>query len=274
MAEKQSGAKVKCKYCGQRLVVKCGSYSGVQRYWCKSCRRKFKGDESLFGSKVPAQYIICALIMYYNESSIDDIRYYLQDVYNYLPSKSVVFNWIRKYSDLAIQLLNKNKPNIGDIWVLDQAEINVQGSRTWILGIFDKITGYRLAFLASPVKNLAVIKQMFQQACNIARKTPKVIYTDKLLELVKAAKKNSILGENIEIKYQVLDSPIKTRKFLSVDSLNQFLRTRMIHHNYLEQFYKLDGQTAARLAGIDHTYGSWADIIRDASLKLHKTKDH
>lgn len=273
MAEKLSMTPVKCKYCGQSSVVKYGSYNGVQRYWCKVCKRKFKDDESLFHSKVPAQYISCALIMYYHENPIDDIRYYLRSVYNYFPSKSVVFKWIRKYSDLASKFLNENQPIIGDIWVVDEAEIRIRGSITWILGIIDKITGYRLAFFASPVKDSVAIARLFQQAISIAHKTPKVIYADKLIGLVKEAKKGSILGKNVVVEHRVLISPIKKRKFLSVDSLNIFLKAYMIHHNYLDQFYKLEGQTAARLAGIEHTYGSWADIVRDVALEESKLKE-
>jgi transposase-like protein len=31
-----------CRYCGSNAVVKFGSYKGVQRYWRKVCKRKFK----------------------------------------------------------------------------------------------------------------------------------------------------------------------------------------------------------------------------------------
>ena len=30
-----------CKFCGSTHVRKYGKYKGVQRYWCKSCKRKF-----------------------------------------------------------------------------------------------------------------------------------------------------------------------------------------------------------------------------------------
>jgi len=43
---------VTCKNCGSTACVKFGSYKGVQRYWCKSCNRKFKGDDDSFHEKV------------------------------------------------------------------------------------------------------------------------------------------------------------------------------------------------------------------------------
>ena len=50
-----------CKYCGAEGVVKYGSYKGVQRYFCKVCQRKFKGDDALFHMKVSPEYISSAL---------------------------------------------------------------------------------------------------------------------------------------------------------------------------------------------------------------------
>ena len=33
-----------CKNCGSEGVVKYGTYKGIQRYYCKACKRKFKAD--------------------------------------------------------------------------------------------------------------------------------------------------------------------------------------------------------------------------------------
>ena len=33
-----------CKHCGAAGVLKYGTYKGVQRYWCKVCKRKFKAE--------------------------------------------------------------------------------------------------------------------------------------------------------------------------------------------------------------------------------------
>jgi tRNA(Ile2) C34 agmatinyltransferase TiaS len=35
-----------CKNCGSTAVVRFGTYKGVQRYWCKTCKRKFKADNA------------------------------------------------------------------------------------------------------------------------------------------------------------------------------------------------------------------------------------
>ena len=52
---------ITCKYCGAEAIVKYGTYNGVQRYWCKVCKRKFKGDDTLFHMKVSPEFISSAL---------------------------------------------------------------------------------------------------------------------------------------------------------------------------------------------------------------------
>ena len=38
---------MKCKYCGSKSVVKFGTYKGVQRYYCKHCKRSFMSDRGI-----------------------------------------------------------------------------------------------------------------------------------------------------------------------------------------------------------------------------------
>ena len=95
-----------CKYCGAGGVVKYGSYKGVQRYWCKVCQRKFKGDDTTFHMKVSPEFVSSALELYYTGSSIDDICQHFRNSKGYHPSKSVVFNWIEIYMNIVDKLYN------------------------------------------------------------------------------------------------------------------------------------------------------------------------
>ena len=40
-----------CKHCDSEGAVKFGTYKGVQRYYCKACKRKFKADDTTFHMK-------------------------------------------------------------------------------------------------------------------------------------------------------------------------------------------------------------------------------
>ncbi len=67
-----------CKNCDSTHIVKYGTYKGVQRYWCKECKSKFKADDTLFHMKTPANQVSSALNMYYEGMSIKAIRRNLQ----------------------------------------------------------------------------------------------------------------------------------------------------------------------------------------------------
>jgi len=67
-------SKVTCKNCGSTACVKFGTYKGVQRYYCKSCKRKFKADTDAFHMKVPTDYVSHALAEFFTGMSVDDIR--------------------------------------------------------------------------------------------------------------------------------------------------------------------------------------------------------
>ena len=59
-----------CKFCGSKDVVKDGLRKGVQDYWCKSCRRKFAGNNALPGMRVPADQVVAAVSMFYEGLSL------------------------------------------------------------------------------------------------------------------------------------------------------------------------------------------------------------
>jgi transposase-like protein len=40
--EIQTVETVKCPYCDSEAVVKFGTHKGIQRYYCKLCKRKFR----------------------------------------------------------------------------------------------------------------------------------------------------------------------------------------------------------------------------------------
>jgi transposase-like protein len=66
--------EIACKHCNSEAVVKFGTYKGAQRYWCKSCQRKFKAGDTLFHMKTPTNQVSSALNSYYEGMSIKAIR--------------------------------------------------------------------------------------------------------------------------------------------------------------------------------------------------------
>ncbi len=151
-----------------------------QMYYCKDCKRKFKDDDSLYGGRVPAEYVSSALSMYYRGMSVADICEQLNHDKGYHPSKSVVFKWIEKHTDNAVKLFDRYKPNVGDAWVADETVINLDGKDVWLWDIIDVKTRFLLASKLSYSSNMSDAVTLFELAKQRAGKSPKEIRTDKL----------------------------------------------------------------------------------------------
>lgn len=106
---------ITCKNCGSPAVVKFGTYKGVQRYWCKSCNRKFKADDTTFHMKTPTNQVTSALNMYYEGMSLHEIRRNLIQQHNSYISDVTALNWVRRFSKPIIMEANKYKPDVGSV---------------------------------------------------------------------------------------------------------------------------------------------------------------
>jgi len=247
-----------CIYCGSNQVIKVGSYKNVQRYWCKNCERKFKDDGSLFHSKVKAQCINVALVMYTSGNTIDNIRDYIKCINDYEPAKSVVYGWIRKYSTLADALFSHDHPAVGNIWKMETNHIYINSQKMWIIGLTDVKTEFLFSLLALPEIKTSSIENLIVQAEEKAEISPKVIRADYNTEPVITPK----LKEKFEFEFDDLHKGLMKRNFKSLESCNIHLKYFINHHNYFMPEHSLNGKTAAIAAGIDQKFETWADLIK------------
>jgi len=171
---------ITCKNCGSTAIVRFGTYKGVQRYYCKSCQRKFKGDSHIFHMKVPSEYVSSALNMYYSGMSFNDIRNHLKQEHNYYPSKSVIYQWVEKYTNLARQQFKNYHPQVGDVWVADETMLDIDGQhKVWFYDIIDHDTRFLLASRVALSRTTTDAQRLMEDAQKRASKSPKQIITDK-----------------------------------------------------------------------------------------------
>ena len=177
---KTTSETITCKNCGSEAVVKFGTYKGAQRYFCKSCKRKFKADANVFHMKVPAEYVSSALSMYYSGMSINEIRSHLKQEHGYYPSKSIVFGWVNKYTDLATKQFEDYHPEVGNVWVADETMLDVDGEhKLWFYDIIDTKTRYLLASRVALSRTTNDAEALMREAAKRAGKTPKQVITDR-----------------------------------------------------------------------------------------------
>ena len=283
--------EVICKNCGSSNVVKFGSYKDVQRYYCKACKRKFKGDTALFHMKTSPEQISSALRMYYSGMSVKDIKDLLKQEYNNDPSKKTVYEWIDKYTDMAIKVAKDYHPNVGDEWIADETVLRIGGQNVWLYDIIDDKTRFLLATRIALSRTSHDAEMLMKEASKKAGgKIPKVVVTDKnysyldRIEQAFGADTEHVQGrpftdtnstQKIERWHETLKERTKVMKGLkTLGSALQFIDGFLVHYNYFRTNEALENKTPAEVAGIKFPYQNWAEVIRQPVSKETEIKIH
>lgn len=177
----ETSEEVKCPYCHSDAVVKFGKYKGVQRYYCKLCKRKFKHDDKLFKMKSNTDQIAYALQAYYDGgSSVREIGRDIKDETGKEPSTETIYSWIQKYSQYLTDSIKDYHPRVGTHWIADETAIKIAGQNVWLWDIIDEDTRYLLASRLSTSRKTQDAQTLINRAIQTAGFNPKIVTTDKL----------------------------------------------------------------------------------------------
>ncbi len=228
--------KVVCKNCGSDAVIKFGSYKGVPRFYCKACKRKFKGDSDSFHMKVPADYVSSALSMYYSGMSVNDIRTNLKQEHDYYPPKSSVYQWIEKYTKLAHKQFQNEHPQVGDTWIADETMLDIDGGyKVWFYDIIDKDTRFLIASRVALSRTTKDAELLMESAKKRAGKSPKEILTDSNYSYVDGIER--VFGSETD---HVQTTPFKTDPDNSTSEIERFHGTLKDRTKVFRSFRDVD----------------------------------
>lgn len=290
MIEETTTKTITCKNCGSGAIVKFGTYKGVQRYYCKSCNRKFKADADVFHMKVPAEYVSSALSMYYSGMSVNEIRSHLKQEHGYYPSKSIVFGWVQKYTTLASKQFKDYHPQVGDVWVADETMLDVDGQhKLWFYDIIDTKTRYLLASRVALSRTTHDAETLMRDAASCAGKNPKEVITDQNysyldgIERAFGSDTQHVQGGPFKVKTSgestsqierfhgtLKDRTKVIRSFRDFETLREFADGWLVYYNYFKPHISLNGKTPAEEAHVDYAVKNWADLARIPVAKQGK----
>jgi transposase-like protein len=276
---------VVCKFCGSHKVRSYGSYKGIPRFWCKDCRRKFVDNDALPGMRTPIVQIADALSMFYEGMSLNAIRRNLYQAYNNYPSDSTVYEWIVRFTELAISQVKDYKAKVGNTWVADETVLKIGGQNTWFWDVIDDKTRFLLASHISLTRTTANARVLMQQASERVIKPDKVtIITDKLaayldgIELAFGAEAKHIQAQTLRATpgtqlIERFQGTLKARTEImrslkKRDSAKLILDGWLIHYNFFRPHealkVKYGNLTPAEKAGIKFPFRNWLDIVKGA----------
>jgi transposase-like protein len=234
--------------------------------------------------RTPIVQIADALSMFYEGMSLNAIRRNLYQAYNNYPSDSTVYQWIVKFTKLAILQVKDYKAKVGDTWVADETVLKIGGQNTWFWDVIDDKTRFLLASHISLTRTTANARVLMQQASERVIKPDKVtIITDKLaayldgIELVFGAEAKHIQAQTLQATpgtqlIERFQGTLKARTEImrglkKRDSAKLILDGWLIHYNFFRPHealkVKYGNLTPAEKAGIKSPFKNWLEVIRN-----------
>lgn len=267
---------INCKYCQSVNVIKYGKLKDVQRYFCKSCNRKFANPNAIPKMQTSIRDVADALNMYYEGMSLAEIRRnFIQQDNNYI-TRTSPYNWARRFTKLAVDEAKKHKPEVGSIWVADETVIDLDGKNVWLWDLIDSDTRFLIATHLSYTRTTKDAQELMKQAFERTRKIPRVIYTDGLrayldgIELTFGADTQHKQGSPFDVEnntnlierfHSTLKERTKVMRGLhNFDSARRFLDGWLVHYNFFRPHTSLRDMTPAMAAGIRFPFRNWKEV--------------
>ena len=273
----QAHYAVECKFCGSADVVRYGTYKGNQRYWCKTCERKFADNNALPGMRVPPDQVGAALSMFYGGTSIGDIRRHSDQVYGLLPSKSTIYRWIVKYTKAAVATMSEFSARTGDVWVADETVLKIGGKNLWFWDVIDDTTRFLIASRITTSRFTKDAEALFSKAHDRAARNPTIILTDKLRAYIDGVER--VFGADvahiqsrgfrlqpntnlIERFHGTLKARTKVmRGMANRETAKLIMDGWLVHYNHFRPHESLKEKTPGQAAGIRAPFKNWAEVV-------------
>jgi len=272
-----------CKYCQSQNVVKFGTYNGIQRYWCKDCKRKFVAG-TLPKMKTDVKIISSALSCYFGGMPLDAIQRHLHQQYGKYYSEMGIYNWVKRFSEGAVNRIKDFRPIVGDTWLADETVLKVGGRKIWFFDVIDAKTRYLLASRLATSRTIKEAALVMNEARKRAGKSPKTIITDRLaayidgIELVfgSAAKHiqskpfTDVNSTNIIERFQgtLKDRTKIIRGFKNMTTAELLTDAWLAHYNFFKEHESLGNIPPAQKMGIPTPFKNWAEVISPAKAAV------
>ena len=297
--EKNNMPKI-CQKCYSTEIIKHGfrklkDETKRQRYTCKNCKNRFIIRENGFSNvELNPKIISESLNLVMSGMSYRNVVRHIETSHQIKISHVAVNHWIKKYTILIKEYTDSIKPDVSDVWSLDEMFLNVKntkktgkGFHDWVWSIIDPKTRFLIATEVSKKRGIIEARKIISSGKNIVahNNRPNYILTDSLRAYQDAIKKefesrtahiktksikDGFVNIPIERYHNEARENLSARRGLGNDeSAQTFCDLLKINHNYVKPHQGLDGKTPAQKAGIDLELGTdkYLDLIKRAGNK-------
>ena len=270
---------INCPYCHHSDVVKNGKGTGgKQRYKCKPCGRRFLDTGAVHGRKVPSNQVGAAIRMFYSGLSYKQIGENMADIYDIEePSKRAIYEWVKDYTDVAVEEMQNHPAHTGSEWVADEMQVRVGGEQLWNWNVMDAKTRYILASHLSPNRDTRAAIAVMRKAARAAAEPPKMIKTDRLGSYPPAIKAvfpdakhvqsdgiralvNNNLSERLQGTYRQREKTL--RGLDNIETGQRYLDGWTLTYNLFREHEGIDYQTPGEEARVNAPFTEWEDVVQ------------
>ncbi len=248
-----------------------------QRYICLQCRHRFILGENGF-SKVSSDphIIVETLSLVMGGMSFRYVARHIFSIHQVKISHVSIMNWVRKYTQLMKEYVDKLVPEYQEVWSVDEMMLNVKGAErmgkgyySWMWSIIHPQTRFVIATEMSKRREIKDAKRILAIGKERVESNPSYVITDALHAYESAFRKEFDTRKSAHIKTKSLSEgfanrPVerwhnevrevtKTRRGLgNNESAQDFVDLKRIHHNYCRPHSGLANDiTPAQAAGIE-----------------------
>jgi transposase-like protein len=226
--------------------------------------------------KTPIEHISAALSCYFGGMPLDAIQRHLQQQYNAYYTEMGIYNWIRRFSQEAVNRVKDFQPVVGDTWIADETVLKVGGRNVWFFDVIDAKTRYLLASRLTESRTTKDAALVMNEAKRKAGKSPKRIITDKMgayingIEMVFGADTKHIQSKpftdvnstNIIERFHgtLKDRTKVVRGFKNMDTARLLTQAWLVHYNFFKEHTTLGDVPPAVKMGAT-PIRDWAEVV-------------
>jgi putative transposase len=272
-----------CVYCHSANIKKFGvrhNKSGdIQRFLCVNCNKTFSVNIGFERMKHNPKAITAAMQLYFSGESLRNTMRSLK-LLGVEVSYRTILNWIRKYTKLMKEYVEKITPKVSDTWRADEIYMKIKGDLKYLFAMMDDETRFWIAQEVADTKQKHNARKLFRQAKRLMKKQPKIFITDGLPTYAVSAKKVFPKAKHIRkigfdrkvhnnnkmerMNGEIRDREKTMRGIKTKDTA--ILQGYQIFHNYLRPHEALEGKTPAEACGIQiDGKNKWLTLIQNAS---------
>jgi len=174
-----------CDRCSSGNVVQNGrrhNRSGaLARYLCRTCGRRFTGNDGYRKRRANPEKIALALDLYFRGLSLRKVADHFRQVYALRVSPMTVYRWVAQYSALAAKWMDAKGVRVGERWHVDETVVNVDGEPRYLWNVMDAQTRFLLATHISRTRSLGDTRRPLQKAKRATADRPAEVLTDGMM---------------------------------------------------------------------------------------------